>query len=361
SPNHGASSEAMSPHLTLSFLGCRECWPRAVSTDGELQLQLEKPPQGWARVQWKVKLDAGDLHRILTAERGKDPAFSKGPFSERAVFQQETFSLRISPLSRADSGVYIVEFEDESGRVNPLCFCVLVWEPIHPPHLETQALQWEQGWCNLSLVCTALGSGNISYSWSCSGDPLGTLEPQPQLHLQLHGDANPTVCSCNVSNPVSWSMASTDILSFSPSSPGLFSILPWWTVAVSLGLALVVSIALIVTCYWWRKRRKDPPGEHVEQSLTIYEEVGKARTGPTHVSASAVPGNTIYSTVQPTRKVRLPRCHPNPSAAAQKPLIAGCWVHHPAHALPLSAPQPPSLKKKKLDPALVSTAYVEVT
>jgi len=29
-------------------------------------------------------------------------------------------------------------------------------------------------------------------------------------------------------------------------------------VAVSLGLALAISVALVVTCCWWRKRGKDP-------------------------------------------------------------------------------------------------------
>lgn len=44
----------------------------------------------------------------------------------------------------------------------------------------------------------------------------------------------------------------------SPSSPGLVSLVLWWGVAVSLGLALAISVAL-VTCYWRRKREKDPP------------------------------------------------------------------------------------------------------
>lgn len=55
------------------------------------------------------------------------------------------------------------------------------------------------------------GAGNVSYSWSCSGDPQGVLEHQPWLHLQVHGDSLPTVCRCNVSNPVSWSADSTNI------------------------------------------------------------------------------------------------------------------------------------------------------
>ncbi|XP_009574529.1 PREDICTED: LOW QUALITY PROTEIN: natural killer cell receptor 2B4-like, partial [Fulmarus glacialis] len=233
--------------------------------------------------------------------------------------------------------------------------------PVRQPRLEARILHQEQGRCNLSLVCTVPGAGNVSYSWSCSGDPPGALEHQPWLHPQVHGDTDPTVCRCNASNPVSWSTASTDIAAACrAAAPGLFSIVPWWAVAVSLGLALAISVALVVTCYRRRKRGKDPPGGHVEQTLTDYREVGKARTSrdPNGTSEATVQGNTIYavictkplgpshpqepesctiySTVQPTRKVRLP--------------------HRSRFA-----PQSPSLRRKRLDPALVSTAYVEVT
>ncbi|NWH55376.1 CD244 protein, partial [Fregata magnificens] len=341
-----------------SALGPLECREQAVSADGVLQLLPEKPPQGWATLEWRVVLDAGYQQRILTAEKNKVARFSKGPFSGRAVFQQEPLSLRISPVSTADSGVYRADFEDTSGFVTSPCFRVLVWEPVRQLHLEARIPYREQGWCNLSLVCTVPGASNVSYNWSCTGGPPGALEQQPWLHLQVHEDSDPTVCCCNASNLVSWGTASIDVVAACrAAASGLFIIV---LVAVSLGLALAISVALVVTCYWRRKRGKDPPSGHVEQSLTVYEEVGKARTigAPNRTSEATVGENTIYATictktrgpshpqeaesctiysvVQPTRKVRLP-CRSR------------------------SAPQPPSLKRKRLDPALVSTAYVEVT
>uniref|UniRef100_A0A663DPB3 Natural killer cell receptor 2B4 immunoglobulin domain-containing protein n=1 Tax=Aquila chrysaetos chrysaetos TaxID=223781 RepID=A0A663DPB3_AQUCH len=204
-----------------------------------------KPPQGWTKVTWRVRLDAGYQQRILTVEKNKADLFSNSTFFGRAVFQQETFSLQISPVSTADSGVYEAEFEDTSGTLTTRCF-----QPVHSLHLETHVLDREQGWCNLSLVCTVSGAGNVSYSWSCSGDPRGALEHQSWLHLEVHGDAGPTICRCNVSNPVSWSTDSTNITVASCQAVA--------SVAVSLGLALAISIALIVTCNWRRKRAKDP-------------------------------------------------------------------------------------------------------
>ncbi|KAF1576105.1 UNVERIFIED_CONTAM: hypothetical protein FQV16_0015670, partial [Eudyptes robustus] len=64
---------------------------------------------------------------ILMAEKSKVALPSPGLFSGRAVFQQETLSLQISPVSTADSGVYRAEFEDTSGAVTALCFRVSVW------------------------------------------------------------------------------------------------------------------------------------------------------------------------------------------------------------------------------------------
>ncbi|XP_074665554.1 natural killer cell receptor 2B4-like isoform X2 [Strix aluco] len=188
-----------------------ECREQAVSVSGTLRLLPEKPPRGWVKAEWRVTLDSGHKFRILTAEKNQADQFPKSPFSVRAGFQQNNLSLWISAVGTADSGVYWVEFEDTSGAVTASCFHVSVWEPVHPPHLEQNVLHREQGWCNLSLVCAVSSAANVSYSWTCSGAPLGDPELRSWVHLQVHDDDNHTICSCNVSNPVSWSVVSTDI------------------------------------------------------------------------------------------------------------------------------------------------------
>ncbi|NWS64557.1 CD244 protein, partial [Chunga burmeisteri] len=338
-----------------SASGPPECREEAVSAGGTLRLLPEKTPQGWAKVHWKVRLGAGHQHRILTAEGDKVIFSSKGPFSGRAGFQQETLSLRLSSVSAADGGVYWAEFEDPSGAVTSRCFHVSVWEPIHQPRLDAHILHWEQGWCNLSLLCTVPSATNISYNWSCSGDPLGTLGHRSRLLLWVGGDFDPGVCWCNASNPVSWKTSSTDVAAACrAAAPGFFGTVLWWTVAMALGLALIISVAFI-TCYWRRKRGKDAPaGEHSEQTLTIYNEVGKTRTGQDPVSTRGcyLTGDPDFSAA--ARKPRFPSvCQPGAGFIIPLPpcLTAGSR----------SAPQPPSLKRKRLDPALISTAYVEVT
>ncbi|XP_008940578.1 PREDICTED: signaling lymphocytic activation molecule-like, partial [Merops nubicus] len=323
-----------------------KCWEQAVAAGGTLWLRPENPPQGWAKLYWRVMEDAGNQTRILTVEKDGKVQLSKSPLSQRARFQQETLSLQISPVSTADSGTYLADFETPSGSLTPLFFSVTVLEPVHHLQLETHVLAWAEGWCNLSLGCTAPGASKVSYHWSCTG---GAQDNQSQLFLGVQEVTNPYVCDCNASNLVSWDSASTDVArACYAAAPGLFSMKLWWAVAAFLGLALVISLALVATCCWRRKRRKDPPGEPAEQLLSFYAEVGKVQPGqaPSGTSEATVEGNTIYTVVYP--KTQQGPIRP------QEP--ESCTIY--ARIQPLR--KSPSTKRKRLDPALVSTAYVEV-
>ncbi|XP_009979165.1 PREDICTED: natural killer cell receptor 2B4-like, partial [Tauraco erythrolophus] len=236
------------------------------------------------------------------------------------------------------SGVYRAEFEDAHGLVTVLCFCVSVWEPVRQPHLETLILHQEQGSCNVSLDCTLPGASNVSYSWSCSGDALGALEHQPRLHLWVHADADPTICSCNVSNPVSWSTASTNVVAPCRAAvSGLFSTFVGWLVAALIVAAIFVAF-IVIYCRW-RKRGRDALGGlspgHGDQSLTVYEEVGRARPSQDSNGTGTQP---------PSGARKLHHLRHGPDHQEGSP----------------SAPQSPSLRRKRLDRALISTAYAEV-
>uniref|UniRef100_A0A8C3PN10 Natural killer cell receptor 2B4 immunoglobulin domain-containing protein n=1 Tax=Calidris pygmaea TaxID=425635 RepID=A0A8C3PN10_9CHAR len=215
----GGPSHPLQVLNSLQGAGCQE---QAVAAGGELRLVPEKPPQGWVKVEWRVRLDTGDQHRILTADKSKTPQFSSGPFLGRAFFQPENLSLQIPQVTTADSGLYRAEFVGKKGSVTSLFFCVSVWEPLAQPFLETRILHQEQDRCNLSLLCTVPGATNVSYSWSCTGGQPGALGHQSQLDLQVLGVSAPTVCLCNATNLVSWSKATTDVTAVCLSmGPGL--------------------------------------------------------------------------------------------------------------------------------------------
>ncbi|XP_010722175.1 natural killer cell receptor 2B4-like isoform X2 [Meleagris gallopavo] len=336
--------------------GCRD---RAVLSGTDLQLLLEEPlPLEWTAVEWKVVLGAEPRQRILTVRKDEvEPANSS--LSRRATFLWEPLSLHISAVTKADSGNYSAEIEHSHGSVLNKCFHVSVWEPVGSPHLERHVLQQEQEWCSFQLSCAVPGATAVSYSWSRDSEPLGN-----QSVLEVPKDVQPGLYVCNVSNPASWSTASIDMaaactqtgdLSSAPSNPGLFGAVPWWAVIVMLVLAVCIAGSTTYWC-WRRRRRKDRPAaptspappEHTEQSLTVYEEVGKLQTGqePNGNSEAHVVGNTVYAVVNP--KGQRPR-------SPQKP--ESCTIYSTVQHRMRS----PSFKRKKLDRALVSTAYMEVT
>ena len=73
-PTHGASPGAALPRSPLSAVGPPECREQAVSANGALRLLPEKPPQTWAKVEWRKRLNAASYLRILPAALPALPA-----------------------------------------------------------------------------------------------------------------------------------------------------------------------------------------------------------------------------------------------------------------------------------------------
>ncbi|XP_021232367.1 natural killer cell receptor 2B4-like [Numida meleagris] len=329
--------------------GTGGCTDRAVLAGTDLQLLLEEPlPPDWSDVIWKVDLGAASRQRILTAWKDK-VQHTNHSLGQRATFHREPLSLQISGITQADSGNYSAEIEKSDGSVLRKCFHVSVWDPVGIPRLETQVLQQEEGRCRLQLSCTVPGATAVSYSWSHNTELLGN-----ESVLLVHEDVQPKLYVCNVSNPVGWSTASIDTATVC-SWTGLFDAFPWW--AVTLLLVVVVCTAGSITYWLWRRRKKDhlaartppAPSAYAEPPLTVYQEVGRTRTGqePNGNSEAHVVGNTVYAVVQPRGQQR-PRCPQEPES---------CTIYSTVQHRTKS----PSLKRKKLEPALVSTAYMEVT
>ncbi|NXJ05971.1 CD244 protein, partial [Odontophorus gujanensis] len=336
--------------------GTAGCKDSAVLAGTDLQLLLEEPlPLHWAAVGWKVALGAESWQRILTVREKKVDA-ANSSHSRRATFHWVPPSLNISAVTQADSGNYSAEIESSDGSILINCFHVSVWEPVGNPRVETHVLQQEQGQCHLKLSCTVPGATAVSYSWSRDRELLGN-----QSVLVVHQDVQPGLYVCNVSNPANWKTASVDT-DTACTQTGLFGAIPWW--AVALLLVLIICTAGSIT-YWCWRRKKDHPAEHAEPSQTIYEEVGRAQTGqePNRNSELHVVGNTVYTTVHP-RAQQGPRYPQTPESCTIYSTVQPRTKQFPTSTLradPRSASQSPSFKRKKLDRALVSTAYMEVT
>ncbi|XP_066196222.1 natural killer cell receptor 2B4 isoform X2 [Sylvia atricapilla] len=252
------------PGSVLGVLGSLECRDRAVSAGSSLCLEPEKPPWEWTEIHWRAKKDPRTQERILTANRTGIVSRPKGSFQGRAEFRLEPLALCLSPVLRRDHGVYTAEFENSSG-IFSRCFQVTVWDPIQEPSLKSQLLRRDPGWCLLSLLCSS--PGNVSYTWTCPGDPVELSEfpeipkfpeiPEFQSWIirRVPEGAEPQNCRCNVSNPAGWRTASANLTC--PGIPGNFSHWMLVTVALTLTLTLTLTLLLVGCCCWRRRRRKN--------------------------------------------------------------------------------------------------------
>ncbi|XP_014117378.1 PREDICTED: uncharacterized protein LOC106628771 [Pseudopodoces humilis] len=376
------ASPGLSPRRNSpgSIPGSPECRDRAVPAGGSLCLELEEPPWEWTELQWRVKMDSGGRERILTAYRNGHVTYPNGSFHGRAEFQLGILSLCVSPAAGGDSGTFLAEFWN-SSRIFRRCFRVAVLDPIQEPRLESRILArdpgWcllspypiqeprlesrilarDPGWCLLSLLCSS--PGNVSYSWECPGEPPEppefpelspkspelspeSLESPSRLTRRVPEDAEPQICLCNVSNAAGWGAARAPLTC--PGIPGNFG--PWIAAAVAVGLILLLAGS---GCCWKRSKnsREEPPGAPPEQPLTIYAEVGerKPRQDPAGSSEAAREGATVYAVVAP-RTLEHPR-HQEESG------------NFTVYSTVQFGRRPPSTKRKRLDRALVSTAYLE--
>lgn len=127
------------------FFGTSGCEDRAVPAGGELWLLPKEPPQTWVMLEWKVTLDSGTLMVIVRVSKDKDPDY-RNRFPGRATFLPETLSLRIRPVTQADSGNYYIHFETPSGLIHSQCLCPV---PLSPFLLETpRSIPRDGCWCS---------------------------------------------------------------------------------------------------------------------------------------------------------------------------------------------------------------------
>nr|XP_009673303.1 PREDICTED: natural killer cell receptor 2B4-like [Struthio camelus australis] len=324
--------------LAAAGEGCKDI---VAAVGGELWLVPEEPSLLWESITWRVRLDKGERLRILTAKSSSVERPPVSRFSQRAIFHRGTLSLQISLVTEADSGVYAAHFENASSFEITSCFCVSVLAPVGQPVLDARVVLREHSLCSLLLACAVPGTHNVTYRWS-RASAAGAVGHQSSLQLQLRKDANHTVYHCNASNAVSWATASTDVAALC-SPPGLLPTELWWALAAALGLVLAISAALIT----WRCRRRRGPAGNAEQPLTIYEEVGNAQRSRDHNGSSeaARVGNTIYTTI--CSKTPGPSCPREPES-------------HTIYSVVQPSKRSPSVKRKRLEPALTSTAYTEV-
>ncbi|XP_059575056.1 uncharacterized protein LOC106739870 [Alligator mississippiensis] len=103
---------------------------------------------------------------------------------------------------------------DGSGITNN--FQLFVLDRVQQPNIKASTSQ-ECGWCYLTLSCLVPKADRVTYSWSqgASSSPAPEdhwlQQHQADLQVEITKSDNTTFYHCNVSNAISWGMATIDV------------------------------------------------------------------------------------------------------------------------------------------------------
>ncbi|XP_032949145.1 natural killer cell receptor 2B4 isoform X3 [Rhinolophus ferrumequinum] len=293
-------------------------------------------------VDWRVKLSSKrEFNTILTWKNesvSDNIRWFHSNLSNRFSFVTKNLTLLIKEAQQQDSGLYVLEVTNNSGGVCRHQFCVSVFEHVGKPLLcqRGKLKAVDRGTCQVNLSCSVtrganvncntvsyenVSYSNVSYTWYRgselirAGRDLSTLEEQ----IDAKGEHTYT---CSVSNPVSRANYTRRLTCASTQQE--FSFLIFLVPIVFLIITLPLG-ALGYFCVRRRKRKQSQPSP--EEMLTIYEEINNLPIRRNQEQQQSLPGegstiysrihsqpsastspkteNTLYSLVQPSRKVSL--------------------------------------------------------
>ncbi|XP_029791647.1 natural killer cell receptor 2B4 isoform X2 [Suricata suricatta] len=188
-------------------------------------------------------------------------------------FITTNFSLIIQAAHQRDSGLYIFEVTDESGDVECHKFRVSVFDHVGKLHIQEEQKELDGGRCQVTLSCSIISGGNVSYDWYREGMLIQTPRNLSKLEDQIDANSSHTY-TCNVSNLVSW--VSHTFTQHCPSDVkhSMREFLLSLVVIVVCLITLFLG-SLIGLCVWRRKRKQSQAS--AEEFLTVYEDVNNVQ------------------------------------------------------------------------------------
>ncbi|XP_059575057.1 T-lymphocyte surface antigen Ly-9-like [Alligator mississippiensis] len=179
-----------------------------------VRLQPKTWPSSLVAINWKVKLGS-QTYWILGHNQNRTSASPFLPFADRVSFHPGNLSLQINLVTEKESGLYTMDLKlgDGSGITNN--FRLFVLGHVRQPKIKASTSQ-ECGWCYLTLSCLVPKAAWVTYSWSrgVSSSPAPEdhwlQQHQADLQLEISKSSN-TFYHCNVSNAISWGMATIDV------------------------------------------------------------------------------------------------------------------------------------------------------
>uniref|UniRef100_A0A452FMX1 Ig-like domain-containing protein n=1 Tax=Capra hircus TaxID=9925 RepID=A0A452FMX1_CAPHI len=124
-------------------------------------------------------------------------------FNQRFNVTSKDFTLLIKAAQPQDSGLYVLEVTNHSGKFWEHKFHVSIFDRVEKPHLVKKWKVLDGGVCQVTLSCLVTRGGDVSYAWYKGSNLLQI--PGNITELVENFDVNGShLYTCNVSNLVSW-------------------------------------------------------------------------------------------------------------------------------------------------------------
>ncbi|XP_073744370.1 natural killer cell receptor 2B4 isoform X5 [Callorhinus ursinus] len=211
--------------------------------------------------QWKMQKHSSSKFSVIVIWKNGSETWTFNHLKKTFNFIKRNLTLLIKTAQQDDSGLYLLEVTDDSGRVKNHQFQVSVFDHVGTLEIVEERKVLDGGRCQVSLSCSVSRGGNVSYVWYRGSKLIQTPSNLSKLEEQIDVNAL-DIYTCNVSNPVSW-----------------------------------VNHTFTQSC-----RSVDKQTSRGE-ILTVYEDVNTVQNRSNQSSAPTSQGtNTLYALVQPSRK-----------------------------------------------------------
>ncbi|XP_032253050.1 natural killer cell receptor 2B4 [Phoca vitulina] len=209
-------------------------------------------------------------------------------------FIKRNLTLLIKTAQQNDSGLYLLEVTDDSGRVENHQFQVSVFDHVGTLEVVEERKVLDRGKCQVSLSCSVSRGDNVSYVWYRGSELIQTPSNLSKLEEQI--DVNDLdIYTCNVSNPVSW--VNHTFTQSCRSVDKQYTSVNFLMIIVIFLITLLLG-ALTCFCVWRRKRKQSETSQG--ETLTVYEDVNTMQNRSNQEQRQNRPGegSTMYSVIR---------------------------------------------------------------
>eukprot|EP00069_Balaena_mysticetus_P009424 bmy_06326T0 len=225
---------------------------------------------------------------------GKSLNRTPNHFNNRLSFISENLTLLIMAVQQQDSGLYLLEVTEDTGKVWRHKFQVSVFDRVEKPQLVERWKVLDRGMCQVTLSCSVSRGGDVSYAWYKGTELIQTPRNLTKLEEQIDVSGLHTY-TCNVSNPVSWANHTLQLTQGCLNAHLNFIFL---SILVSIVILLTALFLGTLTCFCVRRWKRKQSQTRPEEFLTIYEDVNNVQTRRNQEQNSPGEGHTIYSMIQ---------------------------------------------------------------